>query len=242
MTMSHYSGKSFGSDSFGQYDKEEAREYKRCYHSHPELLLGGGKFIGGSCSSPVTLNADIYIGFDYGMRVVESSPWEPGVKSPMQFLYEIHDMHAPSNAGSFIRLIDWTALQLSEGKTVHAGCIGGHGRTGTFLAALWKVVKNESDAIRQVRAVYCQKAVESSAQTAFLAKHFGIKDAPAAKESGRASAHVAAWSPQKTPAKIGGKALPATAFATAQPAQQFKDAQLVFTPVKSTSCIWDAIF
>jgi hypothetical protein len=40
------------------------------------------------------------------------------------------------------------------GEQVEVGCLGGHGRTGTAVA--W------------VRASYCQKAVETAAQEAFI--------------------------------------------------------------------------
>ena len=55
---------------------------------------------------------------------------------------------------------------LARGDTVEVGCIGGHGRTGTFLAAL--LVKIEQlggdEAIRRVKEAYCSEAVETPGQ------------------------------------------------------------------------------
>jgi hypothetical protein len=156
--------------------------YKRCYESHPPLPLPGTELVvyGGSCSNPVVTDADVYIGFDSSMaRTQRSWPWKKG----MEFLFKITDMQAPDNAEEFKKLIAWSKKQIDEGKKLHAGCIGGHGRTGTFLAALVSEY-GEKDAISYVREHYCQKAVESSVQVDFLKKHFGIIPAKGAKSYG----------------------------------------------------------
>ena len=51
----------------------------RCYESHPPLPVGKNLFIhGGSCNHPSVKDADIYIGFDYGMQRTRGRfPWEP---------------------------------------------------------------------------------------------------------------------------------------------------------------------
>lgn len=145
----------------------------RCYESHPVLELGGGKFIGGSCLHPMSAEADIYIGFERSMAVTNGNLFAGG---PQHISYPIPDRMAPEDAESFKALVLYIKQALAQGKTVHAGCIGGHGRTGTFLAALVKEVRGEEDAITWVRTNYCKKAVESTAQVQFLAEHFGIKE------------------------------------------------------------------
>lgn len=152
---------------------------ERCYKSHPPLPLPGTDLViyGGSCLNPVVLDADIYIGFDGGMTFTERQfPWTPG----HEFLFKITDMDAPKDHKLFAKLVSWTRDQLEIGMKVHCGCIGGHGRTGTFLAALVSTF-GEKDAITYVREHYCQKAVESSVQIKFLAKHFGIKEVSGSK-------------------------------------------------------------
>lgn len=151
----------------------------RCYETHPPLPLGDGLVIyGGSCGHPVVEDADVYVGLDYSIKKSEKAyPWVPGES----FLYPITDMNPPSDADSFKQLIEWLAVQLSANKKVHVGCIGGHGRTGTVFAALVAVLMGKKDAIQYVRDNYCQKAVESQSQIAFLMKHYGVSSADPAK-------------------------------------------------------------
>ncbi len=143
----------------------------RCFMSHPPLAIGDYTIYGGSCATPVVKDADIYVGFDSSMRLMGGKyPWGNGV----EFYYPIQDMCAPNNIESFRALIDYLCLQLIAGRKIHCGCIGGHGRTGTILAALVNVVLGEKDAIAYVRTHYCDRGVESQSQIDFLVKHFGI--------------------------------------------------------------------
>ncbi|KVR21709.1 hypothetical protein WK13_34795 [Burkholderia ubonensis] len=145
-----------------------------CYHSHPALKIGEYEVYGGSCNHPAVLDADVYIGFDYGMRLTAASyPWNAG-KGPVEVYFPITDMQAPSDPAEFINLVTWAAGQIRAGKKVHAGCIGGHGRTGTFFAALVAHMLGEKDAVTYVRNGYCNRAVETSTQIKFLQTHFGI--------------------------------------------------------------------
>ena len=160
-------GKS-GSPWFGGYAGES------CYRSHKPLVLGatGLQIYGGSCFDPVVKDADVYIGFADGMRFTSRQyPWNDGI----EVLFKVTDTRAPTDAAEFRKLVDWTLAQLQAGKKVHAGCIGGHGRTGTFLSALVKVALDEPDAISYVREHYCKRVVETDEQIGFLVKHFGIK-------------------------------------------------------------------
>lgn len=244
----HLNDKQFGEpdgylDHIGGHGK--AHKSVRCYQTHPPVPLGGGVFIGGSCSDPVTNKADIYIGFDYSMKATRRMPWD---NPPVAFLYEIADMNAPSDSKSFIKLIDWAVEQLAAGKTLHAGCIGGHGRTGTFLAALWSVIKNEKDCIEPMRAAYCHKAVESAVQMSFLNKHFGVKVAKGAKEGqfhgGQMSIGHSSWNNPShgnvhhLPAKTGGKEWKSSK----QPqGAAFAGATMVYNPIRSQVCVFGSV-
>lgn len=156
---------------YGGYGVGEP-QYERCYMKHKPLSLGGElKIWGGSCLHPKKKNADIYIGFDRGMSYTEKSyPWLGGG----EFLYPIRDQAAPDNTESFKSMVEWTAGQIQDGKEVHAGCIGGHGRTGLFFAALVAYMGVSKNAIEYVRKNYCDRAVESDAQVKFLEKHFDV--------------------------------------------------------------------
>lgn len=167
---SSYSGSGYGGS------------YKRCYEDHPPMPLPGTELVvyGGSCSNPVVNDADVYIGFDHSMKFTQRHwPWKRGI----EIHFNITDMRAPDNAEEFKKLLTWTKKQLEAGLKVHAGCIGGHGRTGTFLAGLVSLF-GEEDAITYVRQHYCMKAVESTEQTEFLKKHFGIKPVKGSKSYG----------------------------------------------------------
>jgi hypothetical protein len=163
--------------SYSNSPKSKYTAYKACFETHPVLELGGGKVIGGRCSEPQK-GADVYIGFDHSMAI---NDWVPGEKPPTQIFFPITDMQAPSNYKHFQELIDLCIGYLAQGKTIHCGCIGGHGRTGTFLAALVRCVTGNEDATTWVREHYCKKAVESKSQIEFLFKYFGIKKVEATK-------------------------------------------------------------
>ena len=165
--------------SFSGKLKQYSGKTGRCFETHPALKIGEYEVFGGSCIDPIVKDADIYIGFDSGMRMTNASyPWN---KKREEVLFYIADGTAPSQAEEFKKMIVWVSEQIVAGKKVHAGCIGGHGRTGTFLAALVTHMTGIEDSITYVRENYCKKAVESSSQVDFLHKHYGIKKIAASK-------------------------------------------------------------
>lgn len=147
----------------------------RCHTTHKPLKLGMGEIVGGACGSPRE-GYDIYIGFDYGMKMQHQPfPWDQKDDPIVEFQYRITDMCAPKSPSEFKKMIEWCAEQLHDGKNIHVGCIGGHGRTGLFLAALVSLHEDVTDdPIGYVRKHHCKKAVESKSQMKFLKKHFGI--------------------------------------------------------------------
>lgn len=169
--------KEFGFGSGGHF----ADIGPRCHEGHKPLKLGKGWIFGGSCLEP-RAGFDIYIGFDRGVRPIKASfPWEE--KPVISFLYPISDMRAPSDPASFMKMVDWICTQLHAGKKIHMGCIGGHGRTGTVLAAVYaKMHPEDPKAIQWARERHCYKAVESMEQVNFLMKYFGVAKASGTKE------------------------------------------------------------
>ena len=147
----------------------------KCHTTHKPIKLGMGEIVGGACGSPRE-GYDIYIGFDYGMKMQHQPfPWDQVDDPIIEFQYRITDMCAPKSPKEFKKMIEWVAEQLDDGKKVHVGCIGGHGRTGLFLAALVSLYTDlTDDPIGYVRKEHCHKAVESESQLKFLKKHFGI--------------------------------------------------------------------
>ena len=224
--------------SGGDWDtgKSSTSKYTpHCYESHEPLkLVNNGvdyEIYGGSCSHPVVSNADIYIGFDqYSMKPQGTlMPWEEGYAPIVEVSFPIVDMGVPKDPKRFIALVDWTCNQLQLGKLIHAGCIGGHGRTGTFLAAVTKVFTGEKDAITYVRDNYCKKAVESDEQSRFLEKHFGIEVQKGYKQFLPTASSSRGWSAVSSIAQ-GAIGLPSKV--TAFPSKK------TISPVPSKRNIW----
>jgi protein-tyrosine phosphatase len=86
-------------------------------------------------------------------------------------IYPWPDLGVPTNPRTFKRALRWLLEQASEGRRVEVGCAGGHGRTGTTLAALL-VLQGVSarEAVRRVRRRYCGEAIES-VQQADMVRH-----------------------------------------------------------------------
>jgi protein-tyrosine phosphatase len=81
----------------------------------------------------------------------------------------IRGLGAPRDPRRFLRALRWLLGQVSDGRRVEIGCAGGRGRTGTTVAGLL-VLQGLSprSAIRRVRRAYCEEAIESREQEAFV--------------------------------------------------------------------------
>lgn len=183
---------SYGSygGSFDNYDSAYSKSYSktpvittRCFHSHKPLkiVVKDKEYLiyGGSCSEPVVKDADIYVGFELGMKSSPKAyPWSGGAS----FTFHIQDGSVPTSVEDTKHLLKYLSDNLIEGKKIHIGCIGGHGRTGTILAALVTYMTGNKDSIEYVRTNYCEKAVESITQVNWLNKHFGIEKAKPSKD------------------------------------------------------------
>lgn len=171
-------------ENSSKHSSNSASSYKTtpsCYHSHPALKLPGSDKVvyGSNYQNPIVKDADIYISFQSGMPVWPGMPWERD--APIQIEAAIPDMGVPKDPEQFKTLVQWAKSEIDSGKKLHGACIGGHGRTGMFLAALVSLY-GEPDAISYVRKNYCTKAVESKVQVEFLHHHFGITKVSGAKE------------------------------------------------------------
>lgn len=84
-------------------------------------------------------------------------------------IYPWPDLGVPREPSRFRRALHWLLRQAAEGKRVEIGCAGGHGRTGTALAALLIIQgMTTRRAIERVRREYCGEAVETKGQTQML--------------------------------------------------------------------------
>lgn len=145
---------------------------------------------GGSCHHPDIEDADLYVSLDVEQPVYYwEQPWyEDEGKKHIRF--PIEDMFIPEDTEDFKFCIEHIQYALSQGKKVHVGCIGGHGRTGMVLAALiqesmgdniFDKEGNKISAIDYVRENYAKKAVETVPQILFLHYNFGV-DLPKGSE------------------------------------------------------------
>lgn len=168
----------------GGGDKKKWGGGERCYHTHPALEIDGHDKVlvyGGNCSDPVVTDADIYVGLDYGMKEHRQRyPWTAGEA----IHFRITDRNVPGNKKEFLELIEYLCDQANGGAKIHIGCIGGHGRTGIVLAAMVALMTDELDPIGYVRKHYCEKAVETDKQVAFLVKHYHCKKVEGSKMYG----------------------------------------------------------
>lgn len=146
---------------------------ERCHNTHKELSLGGGTILGASCNYPRP-GYDVYLGFDGGMRIESLAPWRNESTSTVYAKLEIPDGGVPKDKAEFDAMILWLAGQLQQGKRVHIGCIGGHGRTGLVLAVLKCVIDDDQNAAEWVRKAHCSKAIETQRQVDWLQQHYGI--------------------------------------------------------------------
>lgn len=146
----------------------------RCYNNHKELKLGQGTILGASCLYP-RAGFDVYVGFDHGMRVESLAPWRASSTEAVHAKFLIPDGGVPKDKADFDDMILWLASQLSAGKRVHVGCIGGHGRTGLVMAVLKCVIDDDQHSAEWVREHHCKKAIETKEQVNWLEKHYGIK-------------------------------------------------------------------
>jgi hypothetical protein len=158
---------------------------KKCTDSHPPLPLTiDGKEVviyGSSCIKPIVKDADLYISLDYNAPVYYwEQPWYVNDGNKQHIRYFIDDMSLPDDKEDFKDLVNFTIHALANDKKVHAGCIAGHGRTGTLLAAITQETMGDRlaaegiSAIDYVRSNYCKKAVETLAQVLFLNAEYGV--------------------------------------------------------------------
>ena len=88
---------------------------------------------------------------------------------------------------------------LVGGEKILAFCVGGHGRTGTFLASLIALIETSEetpDPIEAVRARHCRQAVETRAQAEAI---FALRGEPLPEKYQRE------FAPRQAPTPTSGK-------------------------------------
>lgn len=147
---------------------------KSCHETHEPLHIGGGTLIGGNCNKHERhKKVHLYVALDS----YQSHPLFDGLEPARCCYYPITNMKVPANPEKFRLLIDMIVDELAQGRTVHVGCIGGHGRTGLVIGAVVARlgIAEDNDAIGWVRTKYCNRAIETAGQENFLVVHYGVK-------------------------------------------------------------------
>ena len=81
------------------------------------------------------------------------------------------DFGVPADEQALVAALREVVHRAQAGQRVEVGCLGGHGRTGTALACLAVLGGVPAgEAVAWVRARYCDKAVETDDQAAFVAR------------------------------------------------------------------------
>jgi hypothetical protein len=79
------------------------------------------------------------------------------------------DFGVPADPAALGRALVDLLDRARTGESVEIGCLGGHGRTGTALACLAALTSTATeDPVVWVRANYCEKAIETEEQEAFV--------------------------------------------------------------------------
>ncbi len=102
---------------------------------------------------------------DFGVYLDErwNPPW------PHESI-EWPDFGVPPETGPVAASLQDALERARSGERVEIGCLGAHGRTGTALALLAILAGHPADdAVAWVRRTYCDQAVESDEQAAFIA-------------------------------------------------------------------------
>ena len=90
-----------------------------------------------------------------------------------------------------VEAVKWVVPYLYDSSNiVEIACIGGHGRTGTYLAAVmihegWAV----KDAIEYIRGGYCGKAIETRDQEDMLTQYFNLINGVTTHENSNQQVH-----------------------------------------------------
>lgn len=90
------------------------------------------------------------------------------VDKPRKILLPITDGEIPKQNPSIILSVVNSCLRvLRDRRNIKIDCIGGHGRTGLFMALLAHKAGIENP-IFWIRTVYCEKAIETIAQERYI--------------------------------------------------------------------------
>jgi hypothetical protein len=131
-------------------------------HRTPVVLADGTQVVAVSFGG-----ADPYdraVAPDFGLYLDER--WHPPWPHER---FDWPDFGVPSDPDVVVATLQALLERARKGEVVELGCYGGHGRTGTALAVLAVLTGHDpEDAVAWVRASYCERAIETDEQVAFV--------------------------------------------------------------------------
>lgn len=168
-TVSGYSLKGGGWSKYGG-------NYQSCRHNMTKVVLPDTEGTVVHCSASTDVRGRVNRP-DYGVYLANS--WTPQAISTFVPWEDYGTPYVPWRAVREV-VQDFYA-KARAGVRVEVGCMGGHGRTGTFLAAVVMLADpnmSPEGAVAWVRSNYCHKAVEDRSQDYWL-KWFADPSLPA---------------------------------------------------------------
>lgn len=131
-------------------------------HRTPVTLIDGTQVVGVTLVAEDPYTRETTPAFGLYLDERWSPPWSHShVDWP--------DFKLPRDAAAFRTALEDVHDRARQGDRVELGCWGGHGRTGTALACLAVLAGTPgSEAVAWVRENYCEKAVETPEQEAFV--------------------------------------------------------------------------
>ena len=147
---------------------------KICNHNLTPFEIGDGKYVYLSGSAGLKANPEgpepdvaVYLSDTWlctGQMLTNDGSIEKSPDEPSTLYFDWPD-YGVVDVKKLIPALEWALNGLRAGRNVEIGCHGGHGRTGTFVAAMC-VMYGElaEDAISRIRLEYCEKAIETKPQ------------------------------------------------------------------------------
>jgi len=131
-------------------------------HRTPVLFPGGSGVVAVSFDSDDPYTREQSPGFGLYLDHRWAPPWaHDHVEWP--------DFGVPASSADLRSKLEQLLERSRSGEHVELGCLGAHGRTGTALACLVVLAGvPASDAVAWVRSSYCDRAVETPEQVAFI--------------------------------------------------------------------------
>ena len=110
--------------------------------------------------------------------VLANFPLESFKNNSIKVVYlPVEDYEAPKYTKEFLLGLLDSIIKVIEKDPIAIAvkCTGGHGRTGTILAAYLGILTDVKDPVKYLREVYCKNAVETIEQIEYIEKVTGKK-------------------------------------------------------------------